>query len=157
MKLRMPCSTQQKLIHALQEPGVHEIGGVLMGEQLGEADFRIISLTIQKRKGTVASFVRVLSDAVASLWRFFKLTGNDYRRFNYLGEWHSHPLFPATPSQKDIYSMLEIVADEEVGANFAVLLIARLNGTCGLDTSATVFLSDQTYFPCEILKEGSLE
>ena len=70
--------------------------------------------------------MRRLGEALSALARFFRLTGEDYTRFNYLGEWHSHPSFSTTPSEKDVQSMLEIAGDPEVGANFVALVIVRL-------------------------------
>ncbi len=56
---------------------------------------------------------------------FFCETGHQYDRFNYLGEWHSHPRFPVTPSAQDVESMVDLVNGER-GIDFAVLLIVRL-------------------------------
>src|SRR5437762_274515 len=97
-----------------------------MGEHVGVDDFRITDLTIQRRGGTIARFVRLVEHAVVALRRFFRVTGNEYTRFNYLGEWHSHPLFLPLPSSHDDVAMMEIVTDDQVGANFVVLMIAKL-------------------------------
>ena len=76
----------------------------------------------------------------AFLAEFFARTGKDYERFNYLGEWHSHPLFSVHPSGPDFATMFEIVEDPEVRAHFAVLLIVRLRRLwSALEISATVF------------------
>ena len=80
-----------------------------MGEHIDEAEFCIVDLTIQEQSGSVAFFIRLVADIVQPLKEFFKRTGYNYRKFNYLGEWHSHPSFPPVPSEKDIQSMQEIV------------------------------------------------
>ena len=126
-----------------------------MGEHIGEAEFRIVDLTIQKQRGTLAFFVRLVTDAVTSLQRFFKQTGYNYRKFNYLGEWHSHPSFPPTPSARDIQSMQEIVVDANIDANFVILLIVRSKDAQEIEAPATVFLPDSSYFECELVKEPS--
>ena len=156
MKIFLPNQIERRLILALEKAGAKEIGGVLMGEHIGEAEFRIVDLTIQKKRGTFAFFVRLVSDAVVSLQRFFKQTGYNYRKFNYLGEWHSHPSFPPTPSPKDVQSMLEIVTDTNIGANFVILLIIRSKDAQEIEATATTFLPDNRYFGCKLIRESSI-
>ena len=153
MKIHLPTNIQNELVPALQKAGSCEIGGVLMGEHIDEAEFRIIDLTIQAQFGRVVFFVRLVEDIVKPLKRFFKRTGYNYRKFNYLGEWHSHPSFPLVPSQKDIQSMLEIVTDSDIGANFAVLLIVRLKNVQEIEGTATAFFPDGKTFKCQLIKE----
>ena len=156
MKIYLPNRIERRLSLALEKAGVKEIGGVLMGEHIGEEEFRIHDLTIQKRHGSVAFFVRLVADAVASLHRFFKQTGYNYRKFNYLGEWHSHPSFPPMPSSKDIQSMLEIITDTDIDANFLILLIVQYKEGQEIEATSTAFLPDSTYFKCELIKELSI-
>jgi integrative and conjugative element protein (TIGR02256 family) len=72
--------------------------------------------------------------------RFFERTGSDYKRFNYLGEWHSHPSFLPVPSETDLETMQSIVEDPQVGANFLVLMIVKLHGRREMQVSTTAFL-----------------
>jgi len=53
-----------------------------------------------------------------------------YRRFNYLGECHSHPPFSVQPSFEDIESMTDIVENGNSTITFAVLLIVFAHGFC---------------------------
>lgn len=156
MKIYLPNEIEKRLSLALEKAGLKEIGGVLMGEHIGEAEFRIVDLTIQKQRGTFAFFVRLVADAVISLQRFFKQTEYNYRKFNYLGEWHSHPSFSPTPSPKDIQSMLEIAIDANIGANFVILLIVRCKDAPEIEATATAFLPDSRYFKCKLIKESSI-
>ena len=153
MIIYLPNQIERRLILALEKAGAKEIGGVLMGEHIGEEEFRIVDLTIQKRRGTCVFFVRLVADAVASLQRFFKRTEYNYRKFNYLGEWHSHPSFPPTPSSQDVQSMLEIVTDTDIGANFVMLLIVRHTEAQEMEATVTAFLPDSSYFECKLIKE----
>lgn len=84
------------------------------------------------------------------------MTLSSYSQYNYLGEWHSHPSISPEPSQKDIQSMLEIITDEEVGANFVILLVVRLKDAQELEAAATVFIPDRSYFTCEVVKESPI-
>ena len=93
MNVLLPDSIGQTLVVALQKAGNREIGGILMGEHVSDATYRVKDITIQRHGGKFASFTRVVRGSLMSLRRFFRKTEYDFTRFNYLGEWHSHPLF----------------------------------------------------------------
>ena len=145
------------MLASLQSAGRREIGGVLMGEHIGAEEFRIADLTVQRRSGALAYFVRLVTEAAAKLRAFFDRTQHDYTRYNYLGEWHSHPGFALSPSGKDMDTMLDIVTDPDVGANFAVLMIVRLSTEGALEARATAFLPDQKSLLCEVHMETEHE
>jgi len=70
---------------------------------------------------------------------FFRRTKNQFSRFNYLGEWHSHGSLPALPSGEDIARMQAIVEDEPDSPLFAVLLVVCLHIPRELELSALAF------------------
>jgi integrative and conjugative element protein (TIGR02256 family) len=141
LTLILPPENRELLLAALRNAGRREVGGILMGEHAGQNLFIIRAMTVHRR-GAFASFVRRVEDAIGRLRAFFQQTGHDYTRFNYLGEWHSHPSFLPYPSKTDDLSMLQIVQDGEVGANFAVLLIAKLGLEGELIATAHAYLPD---------------
>jgi proteasome lid subunit RPN8/RPN11 len=110
-----------------------------MGEHLGDEVFRIAEISVQHSGGTSACFVRHPKEHAAYLKEFFERTGHDYTRFNYLGEWHSHPSFEALPSRVDAHTMQSLVCDRTVGVNFLVLLIVRLAQRRKIEVTATAF------------------
>jgi [CysO sulfur-carrier protein]-S-L-cysteine hydrolase len=137
----IPQKIREQLCAVLQAAGDNEIGGILMGEHVAENTFRIVEVSAQSQRGTRSYFLRQLREALFHLTSFFQRTHHNYKRFNYLGEWHSHPGYLLYPSPDDQETMWDIVHDHQVGANFAVLLIIRLtNGT--LDAVATIYLRD---------------
>ncbi len=150
----LPSEIRSRLLSSLREAGDQEIGGVLMGEQLEPGRFKVVDVTIQTQGGTVARFVRALAEALVGLRNFFRRTHHDYERFNYLGEWHSHPSFSPIPSQTDHQTMLELVEDPGVGAQFAALLIVKLNGELELVGSVTVYLADGKAQRGRLVMEG---
>lgn len=109
-----------------------------MGEQIEPGSFRIVDISIDDQTGGRAHFVRSPEAHDDALDAFFSRTGNAYDRFNYLGEWHSHPRFPVTPSVQDANSMMELVHGER-GIDFAVLLIVRLDWWRKIASSCTLF------------------
>lgn len=141
LNLILPPEVVQVLLVALQKAGRHETGGILMAEHVGTNEFNVLEITVHSRGG-IASFVRRIEDAMGKVRSFFQRTEHDYRRFNYLGEWHSHPLFEPMPSTTDDMSMLQIVQDESVGANFAILLIVKLDLNGQLIGTAHTYLPD---------------
>lgn len=141
LNLILPLELANTIHDALRKAGQREVGGILMAEHIGPNLFRVSEITVHRRGG-IAYFVRRIEDALGKLNAFFHQTDHDYGRYNYLGEWHSHPLFEPTPSTKDDMSMLQIVQDASVGANFAVLLIVKLNSNEQLVGTAHTYLPD---------------
>jgi len=150
MKIVIPRHIQDRLIKALRKAGSSEIGGILMGEHYDVDEFHVVSVSIQTEKGTVTSFVRLLSHAAYSLRRFFGKTQKHYTRYNYLGEWHSHPSFSSLPSPEDIISTSEIAQDKRVGAHFVVLVIVKLSSSHSLEGSATAFFPNSQFVQCNL-------
>lgn len=125
LTIRIAGDVARRMRRACERAGVLETGGMLFAEHV-EADlFRVLDVTTAA-PGRFASFVRVLKDGLKRLDGFFRRTGRDYARFNYLGEWHSHPSFALHPSGPDDASMFEIVNDPDTRATFAVLVIVQL-------------------------------
>ena len=134
MRIRLPPEEVAKLDAALTTAGNREIGGQIFGEQLEPSDFRVTELTIQERRGSFARFIVDLLQAARDALRFFDRTEHRYTRFNYIGEWHSHPSFDVQPRTTDAESMRRLVRDPAFRGNFAVVMIARKDLsqlTCG--------------------------
>lgn len=140
LTLVLPSNITNQLQQALIRAGRREIGGLLMAEHTGTNQFIVREITIN-RGGTIASFVRHIQEVLSKLNHFFNQTKHDYTRFNYIGEWHSHPSFEPIPSGVDHQSMLEIITDKSVGGHFVVLMVVKLNPHKALVGSV------HTYFP----------
>lgn len=152
IKILIPQKIREQLCAVLQAAGDNEIGGILMGEHVAENTFRIVEVSAQSQRGTRSYFLRQLQEAVFHLTSFFQRTHHNYKRFNYLGEWHSHPGYLLHPSTTDKETMWDLVHDHQVGANFAILLIIRLtNGT--FNAVATVYLPDYRLMQAELVFE----
>ena len=132
-----------------------EIGGVLVGERLGGDLFRIADLSVQRDGGSCVTFERDPVQHRAFLDDFFARTGYDFQRFNYFGEWHSHPNMPTVPSCKDVQSMYEIVCDDAVNTAFAILMIARRRLLGGVELSTTEFRCGCEPMPAHFTTEPS--
>lgn len=143
MNLLLPADIAKRVAEALAETGKREIGGILMGEHVGPDTFRVCDLTIQRKGGTFAAFLRLVDEIIGPLQAFFETTKQDYTRFNYLGEWHSHHSFALRPSDRDHNSMLEIIDDPQLGARFAVLLLVQVSQKETLQADVTIYLPNR--------------
>ncbi len=151
MKIILPKKIENKLFEAIVRADKNEIGGILMGEYLSNDEYKIVDYTIQSKKGNIMTFVRLVSDVVVPLRKFFQKTKFNYRKYNYLGEWHSHPSFALRPSNTDVESMWEIVNDPTTNATFAVLLIFKADIiNSQLEGNAFVFLPGAKMVDAEI-------
>ncbi len=141
MQLLVARPVIKRLERELRRAGRREIGGLLMGEHLRDELFRLVELSVQRGGGTNVCFIRRPQDHKAQLEKFFAQSGNDFTRFNYLGEWHSHPSFEPLPSDTDIRTMQSLVEDPDVGVNFLVLMVCRMASGRGrvLELTATAF------------------
>ncbi len=98
---------------------------MLFAQHVSQNTFQVLEATVEKA-GTISRFIRGLKYSLKQLQRFFAQHNHKYTEFNYLGEWHSHPSFGLTPSPTDNETMMDMVADPEVGANFAILVIVKI-------------------------------
>jgi [CysO sulfur-carrier protein]-S-L-cysteine hydrolase len=138
VRIDFPKSEIGRMRSLLKRAGKREIGGVLMAEQISEGHFRVVDFSVDEATGSVAHFVRSPDHHRSALSSFFDRTGSDYTRFNYLGEWHSHPSFPVIPSSQDIASMQDLVEGER-GINFATLMIVKRTHFWRFECSALLF------------------
>lgn len=110
-----------------------------MGEHVRDDVFRVVDISVQRTGGSQGHFVRDPISHESQLRSFFNRTHGDFTRFNYLGEWHSHPQFEPVPSTVDRATMQSLVEDPIVGANFLILLIVTLGADATVNGSATAF------------------
>lgn len=131
-----------KLKRELKRAGTKEIGGVLAGQDLGDGRFLVLDLSVQ-RDGSFSHFRRSSPKHHRFMQQFFERTGHDYQRFNYLGEWHSHPSFPALPSQTDFSQMQKLIEERDQNAQFLVLLVVKMPKSI-IEASAYAFRRSQS-------------
>lgn len=139
MRIEVAADIEPRLRKVLRSAGRREIGGMLFAEQLVPSRFRVMDFSVDLSSGSPNNFRRDPRAHEAVLNAFFERTGRDFARFNYLGEWHSHPSFSVRPSPEDVATMTELVSEEGSAISFAVLLIVRLRLYLWLDHSWTIF------------------
>lgn len=132
-------ATARRLKRELRLAGDREIGGVLAAENLGGGAFRICAMSVQRTGGSSSSFIRDARIHRKFIHRFFSRTNYDYQRYNYIGEWHSHPSFVALPSGVDVSQMHALINEPTQAASFLVLVVVKAGATGGVEASAHAF------------------
>lgn len=153
MKVEFPEPLRERMRKALSKARRREIGGILMAEQVEAGHFRLVDFTIDQVTGGAAHFVRSVEHHHAALTGFYERTASDFGRFNYLGEWHSHPNHLPIPSSTDIASMQALVRGER-DISFAMLLIVRSVWWRRMQVSATLYQRDKAPETIEIIGGG---
>lgn len=152
LTIHLPADVGAAITGACQRAGSNETGGMLFGEHLAEDQFRVVEATVAGT-GSVARFIRRVAGGLVQLERFFRRTERDYVRFNYLGEWHSHPSFALSPSGPDDIAMFEIVDDPTTGARFAVSIIVKLLSDRTLEARAFAYFGGRQRQDCDLVFE----
>lgn len=152
MLVTIPRDVQSRMKSQMRRAGRREIGGILMGEETGSGAFRVVEFSVDATTGSRAHFVRDAEHHKAALDHFFEKTGHDYSRFNYLGEWHTHPGFEVMPSSTDVISMQDLVEGER-DVDFAFLLIGRLHWYFRLECRAFLFMRSNQPNAVELIWE----
>ena len=150
MRIELAPELEKRFRAALRKAGRREIGGTLFAEQIKADHFRVVDFSLDAYSGSHTAFRRDPRTHQKMLDEFFQCTGRDYARFNYLGEWHSHPSFSVHPSPEDVGTMTDIVHNKGSAITFAVLLIVRLRWRLLLDHSVTVFARGRAPEPTSI-------
>lgn len=155
MQLLLTAPVIKRLESELRRARRREIGGLLLGEHLGGELFSVVDISVQRSGGTHSGFTRNPEEHEIQLEKFFTETGNDYARFNYLGEWHSHPSFEPIPSVTDLRTMQSIVEDPDVGVSFLVLMLCRLASSrpCVIEVTATAFRAGSSHLAVPVSLE----
>jgi [CysO sulfur-carrier protein]-S-L-cysteine hydrolase len=154
VKLVLAEAVVSRLTEALLNAGKREIGGIMMGEHVGTNTFRVTDVSVQMDGGTFASFVRIVTGLLVPLRAFFRRTGHNYLRFNYIGEWHSHHSFSLVPSSTDVSTMQDLADDRTLGANFVALLLVSLDTLGKLRGAVTVYSGNTKPWSGLVILEG---
>lgn len=153
LRIILTKKVQQTILEACQESGAREIGGMLFAHHLSHNDFKVLEATIAgEYLGTFSRFVRGLASGLKRLAMFYEKHNFRYSKYNYLGDWHSHPNFALDPSVTDDKSMVDMLMDSKVGASFLVLLIVKISNK-QLEAKAWAYFPDNKRSTCTVVLE----
>lgn len=115
---------EAKIERALRKSGDFETGGILIGKKVEDKSFEIVDISVSDddNKYSIVSFIRGVKKSDILLKKHYKKKSGYY-----IGEWHSHPKFSLSPSRQDIETMIGILADDNYGVMFSILMITKMN------------------------------
>lgn len=103
-----------------------EFGGVFIGYKT-DASFIITDILIpDEYKNGTTIFIRKPGTLNERLNEIHRVTNGEIQ---YLGEWHSHPDGPTSPSRTDINAMQKIAKDKKINIDKPLLMIAEVDKT----------------------------
>lgn len=153
LSLMIPRSQLEKMQTFLKAGGIREIGGWLVAEQIAPGDFELVGFTVDLEVGTRNRFASLPGLHSEQLDQLLKENSHRSGQVDYLGEWHSHPTFPPTPSTIDLAAMTNMV--ENSGPSFAALVIVRLRDTASIEATITMFQRGQSPANGRLIIENS--
>ncbi len=125
MEIIIPKEITLRLIKQISKYSPLETKGALFAEDLGNDTFKIDEVYLEPKPGTT-TFVKLYinHEYVTFQKNYHKLRNNNFSKYNYIGDWHSHPLFECYPSS---YDVSEVEKDmKQSNAIFLVQLILKV-------------------------------
>lgn len=119
MKIIVPKEISERIYKQVDKNGVNETKGALFAEQTGNEEFLIEDVYMSKTKGNTV-FSNLINNCAYKRFekKYFKKHSFDYEKHNYIGDWHSHPLYECVPSNFDKKELME-----ELSKSNAIFLI----------------------------------
>lgn len=136
----------ESLINALHEASLlhypNEFGGLLVGHYSLDKKTVFINQSIfpTEFKSSRFSFNRGSRGLRRIFNTLFKMKPSQY----YIGEWHSHPDGPTTPSGTDLNAFIQITSHNEVYIDNPILLILSVSKS-SVDFSFYVFFNSKFF------------
>lgn len=141
MKIILSKKVSEKIIKKLRSAGNRETKGALFARRMDAGNFEIEDVFICKSFGSTVFSNLVINYSYKRFERkYFKRFNYDFENHNYIGDWHSHPLFNCVPSDYDKRELKEEFQNSN--AIFLIQLIVKivddkLVGRCYYITNAT--------------------
>lgn len=136
MKIIVPKEIANKILSTILEAGSIETKGALFARYVSLDCYEIEDVYISKVKGTNFFSNLIINHSYRKFEKqYYKRVKYDYKNHNYIGDWHSHPLFECSPSSYDISEAFDELNNSN--ANFLIQLILKseagaLKGNCFL-------------------------
>ena len=126
MRIIVPKEIANKLFSALKKAEDREIKGACFARFVEDDVYEIEEVYISHKIGS-NFFSNLVIDYRYKRFEkaYYKKNNYDFEKHNYIGDWHSHPLFDCIPSNYDINELEEEL--EKSNANFLVQLIVKIS------------------------------
>lgn len=125
MRIIVPKKITNKIFAAVNKAGTKETKGALFAKYVSYNCYEIEDVYISKVKGTNVFSILIVNCSYRKFEKqYFKKYNNDFENHNYIGDWHSHPLFECNPSNYDVHEAFDEL--ENSNANFLIQLIVKI-------------------------------
>lgn len=122
--IHIPISILKEIEQIIKHHYPKEFGGVFVGYKSGENFIITDILMPDEYKNGKTVFIRHPGTLNQRLDKLHKTTGG---KVQYLGEWHSHPDGPTSPSRTDLKAMKDISKDKMINIDNPLLMIVEVN------------------------------
>lgn len=125
MKIIIPKKITTKIYNQVVKHSPNETKGALFAEKLDNTTFKIDDVYFESKVGNIA-FVELINNNKYKKYQknYHKQNNYDYTNHNYIGDWHSHPMFELFPSNFD---QQEVIRDlEKSNAKFLIQIIVKV-------------------------------
>ncbi|MCW5829567.1 MAG: ThiF family adenylyltransferase [Deltaproteobacteria bacterium] len=122
--VHFPKDVQARMIDLARQHEPNETGGMLIGYRKGQDVFVLEASDAGPKATSMPSrFERDGGYSETYLMDAVRRNGNG---IDYVGDWHSHPGYPAVPSPRDAVSMHDIAADPGYRTDYPIMAIVGL-------------------------------
>lgn len=135
--IRLSAKALITLTKLIRESPDRETGGVLLGEHVDEK----ILVHFASGPGNRSKRMRngIVLDVEYAQGCIDTASAMSGRRIRFLGEWHSHPTPPYTPSGKDVGALKRLASSPTANIDVPVIVIAGLDEEDNLNGKAYVW------------------
>ncbi len=125
MEIIIPKKISLILIKQISKHSPLETKGALFAEDLGNDTFKIDEVYLEPKPGTTTFVKLYINQEYLSFQKnYHKFRKNNFSKYNYIGDWHSHPLFECLPSSYDVSEVEEDI--KKSNAIFLVQIILKV-------------------------------
>lgn len=124
MTIVIPKEISELLKKELDFMGQNETKGSFFAERIDNDLFEVNEIYFSKKRGTFSFIKMIIGDEYKKFQKkYHEKYSFDYEKYNYIGDWHSHPSFSCFPST---YDKKEAIDDfKKSNANFIVQFIFK--------------------------------
>jgi proteasome lid subunit RPN8/RPN11 len=125
LEIIIPKKISLILIKQISKHSPLETKGALFAEDLGNDTFKIDEVYLEPKPGTTTFVKLYINQEYLSFQKnYHKFRKNNFSKYNYIGDWHSHPLFECLPSSYDVSEVEEDI--KKSNAIFLVQIILKV-------------------------------
>lgn len=149
MKIIVQKEIVNKFYKILKKANHNEIKGACFAKFIESGIYEIEEIYISPRIGSKFFSNLIINNKYKKFEKqYYNKHSFDYKVHNYIGDWHSHPLFDCIPSNYDINELEEEL--QKSNANFLIQLIIKIENNCLIGRCYYISKLSKTFCECEL-------